>query len=355
MQWELWLAFVGAAIAISVSPGAGAIQSMATGLAYGLRRGYWSITGLQIGLMMQLAAVAVGLGAAVAQSVVAFTVIKWIGVVYLVYLAVRQWRARPLDLGEQLNPRPAAGGWPLLVRGIPGQRHQPQGSGVPARGAAAVRRADRPAAPPIPGHRRDDGGRRPGGDGRLHRAWRPGCWAGCAPRASRPSLNRTFSGLFAALPRWCCRWCAVAPPPNLGAHGDQGSPEQRPRRADEVPGLVRELPDQVLQPGRQATGQVHARHVGRSTTAAAPRARRTRRWFRPSARATPSPSCWATARPTGSRTSWPPARPTSATAARPASGQSAGGACRHRRSVPARRCPPGPLKRGVGAFAADIA
>ena len=92
MQWDLWLAFVGASIAISVSPGAGAIQSMATGLTHGLRRGYWSIAGLQIGLMMQLAVVAVGLGAAVAKSVVAFTVIKWIGVVYLIYLAVRQWR-----------------------------------------------------------------------------------------------------------------------------------------------------------------------------------------------------------------------------------------------------------------------
>ena len=117
MQWELWLAFVGAAIAISVSPGAGAIQSMATGLAYGLRRGYWSITGLQIGLMLQLAAVAVGLGAAVAQSVVAFTVIKWIGVVYLIYLAVRQWRSKPFDLDKQVTVDTGAGRWTLLVRG----------------------------------------------------------------------------------------------------------------------------------------------------------------------------------------------------------------------------------------------
>ena len=118
MQFELWLAFIGASIAISVSPGAGAIQSMATGLAYGLRRGYWSITGLQIGLMMQLVAVAVGLGAAVAQSVVAFTVIKWIGVVYLIYLAVRQWRSAPFELDEQVTVDTGGGRWSLLVRGF---------------------------------------------------------------------------------------------------------------------------------------------------------------------------------------------------------------------------------------------
>ncbi|HNA50804.1 MAG TPA: LysE family transporter [Mycobacterium sp.] len=118
MQWDLWLAFVGASIAISVSPGAGAIQSMATGLSYGLRRGYWNIAGLQIGLMMQLAAVAVGLGAAVAQSIVAFTVIKWIGVTYLVYLAVRQWRTTTGDLGEQLSAGFSGGRLALLVRGF---------------------------------------------------------------------------------------------------------------------------------------------------------------------------------------------------------------------------------------------
>ena len=51
MTWDLWWPFLGAAIAISVSPGVAAIQSMATGLAHGVRRGYWSIAGLEIGLM----------------------------------------------------------------------------------------------------------------------------------------------------------------------------------------------------------------------------------------------------------------------------------------------------------------
>lgn len=103
MRPEVWLAFVGASIAISVSPGAGAVQSMATGLSHGLRRGAWSIAGLQLGLLLQLAIVAVGLGAAVAKSMTAFTVIKWAGVVYLVYLAVRQWRAGTEDLGDGIE------------------------------------------------------------------------------------------------------------------------------------------------------------------------------------------------------------------------------------------------------------
>lgn len=117
MRWELWLAFIGASLAISVSPGAGAVQSMATGLTHGLRRGWWSVAGLQIGLMTQLAVVAIGLGAAVANSLVAFTVIKWIGVAYLVYLAVRQWRATTGDLDAQVGLQVEGGRWALLVRG----------------------------------------------------------------------------------------------------------------------------------------------------------------------------------------------------------------------------------------------
>lgn len=116
MRWELWVAFLGASIAISVSPGAGAIQSMATGLSHGLRRGWWSVAGLQIGLMSQLAVVAVGLGAAVSRSMVAFTLIKWIGVLYLIYLAVRQWRATAVEL--DVGSAGDSGRLSLLVRGL---------------------------------------------------------------------------------------------------------------------------------------------------------------------------------------------------------------------------------------------
>jgi homoserine/homoserine lactone efflux protein len=117
MGWELWLAFVGASVAISVSPGAGAIQSMATGLTHGLRRGLWSVAGLQIGLMTQLLVVAVGVGAAVSQSLVAFTVIKWVGVAYLLYLAVRQWRSTSEDLGASVGVDVDGSRLALLVRG----------------------------------------------------------------------------------------------------------------------------------------------------------------------------------------------------------------------------------------------
>ena len=127
MAWELWLTFFGAAIAIAVSPGAGAIQSMATGLTHGVRRGYWSILGLEIGLMLQLALVALGLGAIVTNSVLAFNIIKWIGVAYLIYLAVRQWRTATVDLREQIGQASNGGRLALLVRGFLVNATNPKG------------------------------------------------------------------------------------------------------------------------------------------------------------------------------------------------------------------------------------
>jgi homoserine/homoserine lactone efflux protein len=127
MAWELWLAFVGAAILIAVSPGAGAIQSMATGLTHGVKRGYWSILGLEIGLMLQLALVAVGLGAIVTGSIVAFNVIKWVGVAYLLYLAIRQWRTVTTDLGEQMSAPTSGGRGALVLRGFLVNATNPKG------------------------------------------------------------------------------------------------------------------------------------------------------------------------------------------------------------------------------------
>jgi len=88
MQFDIWLTMFLAALAISISPGAGAVVSMNYGLKYGLKKSYPAIFGLQVGYLIQTFVVVIGLGAIIAKSVLIFTVIKWIGVAYLVYLGL---------------------------------------------------------------------------------------------------------------------------------------------------------------------------------------------------------------------------------------------------------------------------
>ncbi|WP_110948786.1 LysE family transporter [Pseudomonas bohemica] len=118
MSLETWLAFFAACWVISLSPGAGAIASMSSGLQYGFWRGYWNALGLQLALIVQIAIIAAGLGAVLATSTMAFTLIKWFGVAYLVYLGVKQWRALPSDLSDNSAIRPIGKPLALVTRGF---------------------------------------------------------------------------------------------------------------------------------------------------------------------------------------------------------------------------------------------
>jgi homoserine/homoserine lactone efflux protein len=104
MTWSLWLAFFAASWAISLSPGPGAVAVMTATLNHGLARGYFATFGLVLGFWTQLAIVGLGLGALMAASTVAFAVVKWMGVAYLVFLGVRQWRAAPMTLPSADRP-----------------------------------------------------------------------------------------------------------------------------------------------------------------------------------------------------------------------------------------------------------
>jgi homoserine/homoserine lactone efflux protein len=111
MEFSTWLTFFAASWAISISPGPGAIASMSAGLNHGFKYGYVTIIGLVLGIWSQLLIVGVGLGALIAASSTAFSVVKWLGVAYLVWLGIAQWRApaRPMvaasDNGEVVTQR----------------------------------------------------------------------------------------------------------------------------------------------------------------------------------------------------------------------------------------------------------
>ncbi|MDI4634551.1 LysE family transporter [Pelomonas sp. V22] len=93
MDLSVWLTFFAASWAISLSPGAGAIAAMSSGLNHGFRRGYFTTFGLILGILTQVVLVGAGLGALIAASSLGFALVKWLGVAYLVWLGIAQWRA----------------------------------------------------------------------------------------------------------------------------------------------------------------------------------------------------------------------------------------------------------------------
>lgn len=109
MSFQVWFAFMLACWVISLSPGAGAIASMSSGLNYGFKHGYWNAIGLQLALIIQIMIVAAGVGVLFATTPWAFQVVKWFGVIYLLYLAYVQWiaLAQNIDIQTEQKNTPA--------------------------------------------------------------------------------------------------------------------------------------------------------------------------------------------------------------------------------------------------------
>ena len=117
MDFSLWLAFFAASWAISISPGAGAVAAMTAGLQHGFARGYFLTFGLVLGLWSLLLLVGVGLGALIVASSTAFAVVKWLGVAYLLWLGISQWRTPAIGLQARADGVAAASHRSLVVRG----------------------------------------------------------------------------------------------------------------------------------------------------------------------------------------------------------------------------------------------
>lgn len=94
MLLTTWIAFVIAGSLIAISPGSGAVLSMSHGLAYGVKKASATVLGLQLGLILVLVIAGAGVGSLLLASSTAFTIVKTVGALYLIWLGIGQWRAR---------------------------------------------------------------------------------------------------------------------------------------------------------------------------------------------------------------------------------------------------------------------
>ena len=84
-----FLTFLVAALILAITPGPGIAYVVARTVAGGRAEGLASCFGTAVGGMLHVLAAATGLSLLVAQSAMAFTIVKYVGAVYLVYLGVR--------------------------------------------------------------------------------------------------------------------------------------------------------------------------------------------------------------------------------------------------------------------------
>jgi threonine/homoserine/homoserine lactone efflux protein len=104
ISFQLWLAFAAMAAVVIAIPGPTTLMVTGHAMSSGTRVALASLLGVALGDFTAIAASVLGFGAVLAASAEAFTLLKWIGAAYLIYLGIRLWRAPAVPLGA------AAGG-----------------------------------------------------------------------------------------------------------------------------------------------------------------------------------------------------------------------------------------------------
>jgi threonine/homoserine/homoserine lactone efflux protein len=94
----LFAAFVAAVAVLMLIPGPNVALIVANSLAYGPRYGLLTVAGTSAAMVPQLALTALGMTEMLGRFGGAFEWLRWVGVVYLIYLGVAQWRAPATDL-----------------------------------------------------------------------------------------------------------------------------------------------------------------------------------------------------------------------------------------------------------------
>jgi len=104
-ETHLFLTFVAAVTVLMLIPGPNVALIVANSLAYGVRFGLLTVAGTASAMVLQLALTALGMTELLGRLGVWFDWVRWIGVAYLLYLGIVQWRSVPVDL-TKMRPQP---------------------------------------------------------------------------------------------------------------------------------------------------------------------------------------------------------------------------------------------------------
>ena len=97
MSLDLWLTFVIASTALLLIPGPTVLLVLSYAISKGRSVALASAAGVALGDLIAMTTSLIGLGALVLASATLFTILKWIGAIYLVWLGLKLLRSAPSD------------------------------------------------------------------------------------------------------------------------------------------------------------------------------------------------------------------------------------------------------------------
>ena len=101
MPIEHWLAFATASAILVAIPGPTVLLVISYALAHGRKSALATVLGVGLGDFTSMTCSMVGLGAFLLTSATLFTILKWIGAAYLIYMGIKLWRAPVVGAREE--------------------------------------------------------------------------------------------------------------------------------------------------------------------------------------------------------------------------------------------------------------
>lgn len=89
MTIESYIVFVSASILLCIAPGPDMVYLLSRSIANGKKAGLMAAIGINVGAYVHLLATILGLSAILATSALAFSIVKWLGALYLIYIGLQ--------------------------------------------------------------------------------------------------------------------------------------------------------------------------------------------------------------------------------------------------------------------------
>jgi len=97
MNFDIWISFIIATAIVTILPGPTMLLIMSHAMSFGSKKTLNTVSGVLLADCILLLLSLMGIGVVLYSSAVAFNIMKWFGVVYLIYLGIKQYQIKAIE------------------------------------------------------------------------------------------------------------------------------------------------------------------------------------------------------------------------------------------------------------------
>lgn len=100
MDWQIGFVTAPFLLLLALSPGPNNFTAMYNGMQVGPQKAIIAVLGRNVAFVILMTVSALGLGAVIVTSAFWFNIVKWLGVIYLLYIGIKTWRSAAVALDQ---------------------------------------------------------------------------------------------------------------------------------------------------------------------------------------------------------------------------------------------------------------